>query len=391
MLRKVRAQSTARTNTPTRHGGTLGRPAAWRFTVDLRSIGDGSPSARFSLTGPSGAEPMSTASVSVLIVAYDRLEYVGEALRSVGRPPSDGSSEVLLLTNQISPTVERICEEGSVRIVRLEAGCWGEWVLAALPKCRGEVLAFLDDDDLFEPGKVAAVASAFSDRPSLGYYHHRVSPFGPKGSIGHPLGPTAGRLTDGEKTAPRIDRLFWQLGGFNLSAIAVRRDLLASIPDLLRDLRVGHALALFYAGSIGPWDLEFDPAVRGRYRVHEGNQSIPSGTSLFADWSKSTASAATVARDADRIARYVEQQGDDRVSARPVRAVGARSRLIATLGDPRASRRAVLRAFAEFIGASPPRVTLDHRALVAVSSLSLLAPKWADRWAAGRSGPEPPR
>lgn len=334
---------------------------------------------------------MSTVSVSVLIVAYDRLDYVEAALRSVGQPPSDGSSEVLLLTNRITPRVERICEEGSVRIVRLGAGSWGDWVLAALPECRGDVLAFLDDDDLFEPGKVAAVASAFSHRPSLGYYHHRVSPFGPAGSIRRPLGPTAGPVTDGEKTVPRIDRLFWQLGGFNLSAIAVRRELLASIPELLRDLRVGHALAMFYAGSTGPWDLEFDPAVRSRYRLHEGNQSIPSGTSLFADWSKSTASAAIVARDADRIAQYIEQHGDGRISARPVRAVAARSRLIATLGDSRASRRAVLRAFVGFLGTSPPRITLDHRALVAVSSLSLLEPTWGDRWATSRSGPQPSR
>lgn len=326
--------------------------------------------------------------ISVLVVSYDRTEFVVEALRSViGQDLDTSEFETILLTNRSDPEIDRLLAGHSIQRLEPPPGNWGEWVLAALPRCRGEVLAFLDDDDIYEAGKLAAVREAFASAPPLGYYHHRVRRFGATGRSSDALGPVLGRLPDAQKNRRVADRLFWDLGGFNLSSIAVRRSVVEENAELLRALRVGHSLALFYASMTGPWDLQFDSRVLGRYRIHARNQSIPAGTSLARDWGRARERVAPVIDDAERIAAFIDFHGRGRVSSRPVRSVGARSRLVERLSSATTSRTELAEGLAGFLGLTPPRIAFDHRRLVGLCLLGLLEPRLPARWAGGRPGP----
>jgi len=64
-----------------------------------------------------------------------------------------------------------------VKLIRFDSGGCGEQVAHALPHCRGEVIAFLDDDDWWAPNKLEIVSKVFSDSPVV-YYHNAMYMFG---------------------------------------------------------------------------------------------------------------------------------------------------------------------------------------------------------------------
>lgn len=341
---------------------------------------------------------MSGPEVTVLVVAHARREFLFDALRSVGNQRIDRRSyEVVLAADLSDPDLDRVCEEE--RIVRLspEPGNWGEWVAKALPHCQGRVVCFLDDDDLFEPEKVGAVLAAFATRERLGYYHNRSRRFGtasrsvPSGSfhrLARPYGPAGGWLSDGEKTRARSRALFWQGGGFNLSSIAVRRELLDPILPELERIEASHSLALFYAALLGPWDLFFDPAPLTRYRIHDGNWSATPGTELRYQWPRLEHDAPVLLRDARRIAHRVETSRDPRVSSAPVRSVEARCRLVRSFGPEPAPSRARLVALGQYLARTPPTIAWDQRGLVALGTWNLWDPSRPYRWLSRAEGPQ---
>jgi glycosyltransferase involved in cell wall biosynthesis len=333
---------------------------------------------------------MSDPRVSVVVVAYQRADFVRDAVRSViGQTLEPSQFEVVLLTDVTNLDLGPMGNAGRVVQVALPPGSWGEWVLSALPECHGEVLCFLDDDDLFDRGKLASVLSTFDRHPSVGYYHNRISrfveasspsqPYAPD-TRGRPVGPDCGLVEASQKTRAVIDRLFWDAGGFNDSAIAVRREVLASHGPLMAELELGHSLALFYAAALGKWDLFFDATPLTRYRIHAGNRSTPAGSGVRLEAGRARDDGAAIVRDADRIARFIDSDPHHRLSWAPVRSVGTRTRLLRALTDPETSRGALLRLLREYLAFTPFRSMVDNRGMLGLSLAGLLAPRLPSRW-----------
>jgi len=328
--------------------------------------------------------------ISVVVVAYDRREFVAEALDSLAAQDLEPALfEVVLCTNLPRASLRSRLEASRVTVLELPPGNWGEWILSALPKCRGNVLCFLDDDDWFEPAKLSHVRTAFERYPSVGYFHNRVrrvvqgsSPIGGLDArlLARSEGPGPGLVENRNKDQRLLDRLFWGGGGFNLSAMAVRREVLLSLGPLTSELQVGHALALFYAAALGPWDLYFEPAPLTRYRVHSTNSSVPFGSDVRTEFRRAVERGETVLRDSQRIAGLIEAAGRGRFSSDAVRSVGERTRLLRSFGPPGPSRVQLLHDLVEYLSLTPPRVAADQRGLLTAIALGLLSPRRAVAW-----------
>lgn len=333
---------------------------------------------------------MSGPRITVLIVAYRRGGFVRDAVRSVVAQSLDRSLfEVVLLTNVPDLDLGSTGEVGGVTLVNMPPGNWGEWVDTALPQCHGEVLCFLDDDDLFEPEKLASVRAAFERHPSVGYLHNRVtrfiegpsaSPISPTRGGERPVGPDCGLIEGRQKTRSVIDRLFWDAGGFNASAIAVRREVLTSLGPLHAELELGHPLALFYAAALGTWDMYFDPAPLTRYRIHSDNRSAPAGSGLRSEARRARADGPAVARDAERIARFIDSDPRRRLSSAPVRSVGTRARLLQALGRTETSRGSLTRMVGEYLAYTPLSSMVDNRWMMGLALTGFLSPRLPARW-----------
>jgi glycosyltransferase involved in cell wall biosynthesis len=106
--------------------------------------------------------------VSVIVVTRDRPRLLADALASIAaqecsplevRVGDDGGGSAAAVTESL-PLLE-------VTLLPLNLGQAGAARNAAAAAARGEVLAFLDDDDLWKPGHLAGLLQAFAD-PSVG-------------------------------------------------------------------------------------------------------------------------------------------------------------------------------------------------------------------------------
>ena len=331
--------------------------------------------------------------VSVVVVAYDRRDFIAEALDSVADQDLDPALfDVVVCTNLPRTSLESHLDSSRVTVLNLPPGNWGEWIVAALPRCRGEVLCFLDDDDRFEPTKLSCVCATFERHPSVGYFHNRVRrKFQARGlsdahrvEDGHDTeGPGLGLLEDRHKSRRRVDQLFWSGGGFNASAMAVRREVLASLGSLASELEVGHPLALFYAAALGAWDLYFEPTPLTLYRVHSTNSSTPTGSDVRTEFRRAVERGRSVVRDSERIARFIDSRGQARVSSAAVRSVGTRTRLLRSLSLPDLSRKDLLHGLGEYLSLTPPRIVADQRGMLAAIAFALVSPRQARAWLGG--------
>ena len=112
---------------------------------------------------------MSAPGVSVVLVTRDRPALLADALRSVVAqtlPPC----EVRLADDGDVPAIESLPELPLLEFsaVHVRAGQPGRARNLAAAGARCEILAFLDDDDLWRPGHLAGLVAAFAD-PAVGF------------------------------------------------------------------------------------------------------------------------------------------------------------------------------------------------------------------------------
>ena len=108
-------------------------------------------------------------SVSVIVVTRDRPMLLAHALRSIAAQSAQ-PLEVRLADDGDVPVGDTLPDLPLLEMTLLpvRAGQAGEARNAAAAGARGEVLAFLDDDDVWLPGHLEGLCRAFED-PSVGF------------------------------------------------------------------------------------------------------------------------------------------------------------------------------------------------------------------------------
>ena len=122
--------------------------------------------------------------ISVLITAYDRREFIMDALRSVVNQNLDRSLyEIVVVKNFSEPIVDDYISEIGAKPVFSESSKMGKFIYDALPACSGNVIAFLEDDDWWSSDKLTIVHNAFSGNEKIGYYHNSVKSVDSNGDV----------------------------------------------------------------------------------------------------------------------------------------------------------------------------------------------------------------
>jgi len=115
--------------------------------------------------------------ISVLILAHDRRKYLFDAVNSVLSQdlPRD-KYEVLVVKYEVDDDkeIDKELEELRVRVINTKEASLGAKIAVGAEEAKGEVLAFLEDDDLFFPGKMRRLYEVFSKDKKIGYYHNEM-------------------------------------------------------------------------------------------------------------------------------------------------------------------------------------------------------------------------
>jgi glycosyltransferase involved in cell wall biosynthesis len=129
--------------------------------------------------------------VTALIDTYDYGHFVEEAIDSVlGQDYPSERVEILVVDDGSSDDTAKRLKKYGTRIQYLQKPNGGQASAFnfAFARANGEIIAFLDADDYWLPGKLSRVVRAFEEHPGVGLVYHRR----------RELNTTTGQVTEGD-------------------------------------------------------------------------------------------------------------------------------------------------------------------------------------------------
>jgi glycosyltransferase involved in cell wall biosynthesis len=209
--------------------------------------------------------------VSVLIPTHNRLPYLREAVDSVLRQTYENWELIIVDDGSTDNTREWILTlaDPRIRLIAMpHSGNLGRVRNRGIAEARGELIAFLDSDDAFEPRKLGAQVDALATHPECGWSYTALTRV-----------DSAGRVI----IDPRI-RSWRELSGWILvqllrfdalvdtPTVMVRRELLERVGTLDEDLLESQDYELFFRfAAASPAIALSEPLTRKR--VHPGSLS----------------------------------------------------------------------------------------------------------------------
>lgn len=223
--------------------------------------------------------------VSVIVMAYNRKEYLGDALNSLAQQTASKSMfEVILITNFEYP-VEKY-RGLNIRHLQMD-GFIGEYLYSGIKEARGKILAFLEDDDLFCPERIGEIVSNFNDKYT--YYRNEVLQFRETSEIDDLLKLNTSACNSQNLIPIRSEsKLNCRVNmEFNPSSISIKRSLLVPYLNLIRLVKDGQDTFLWFIFLESRTQGIFHCKKLTYYRVHEStSQTLTSDNEKIKAWSK---------------------------------------------------------------------------------------------------------
>jgi glycosyltransferase involved in cell wall biosynthesis len=234
--------------------------------------------------------------VTAILQCYLRTKFIDQALSSIVEQESNHGFELVIVQTrpdfEIPRQTERKAKEIGieVRLVTIPKGPSGLGLAAGLKASTGDVVAFIDDDDLWEQGKIRRVESIFEEDQKATFLHngqtfvdsanrslawwklHRL--------VRHPasLIPEGRGVVAESRRFDLVRSLLPFEPDFNGSSMALRRDVLTDKLDALSRLDGADDSFFFYSALAKIGNLHVTSDRLTRYRVHR-----ESATSGFTD------------------------------------------------------------------------------------------------------------
>ncbi len=110
--------------------------------------------------------------ISVIITAYNRKEFLLNAINSVLNQTLDKKYyEVIVIKNFEDKNIDDFINRNNMKQILMD-GTIGDFLYNGVSVGNGEILVFLDDDDLFAEDKLEVVLNRFKANNNLCYYHN---------------------------------------------------------------------------------------------------------------------------------------------------------------------------------------------------------------------------
>lgn len=221
--------------------------------------------------------------VAVIIGAYHREDYLSAAVRSVLAQtlPRD-RYEIVVTKDFANPEIDRFLDEERILSLRDDDPRIGTWLGRAVARTRAPYLAFLDDDDEFEPDRLAHALGILRSHPGVGFYRNRVRVMDAQGApvpreswafyAADTYFDSSGPLV----ITPERKSGLAELGfartrvSFNSSTMVVRRDLLeGELGEVFARTQLPD-VTLFVLAAVSPFGLYLDDQRLTRYREFPG-------------------------------------------------------------------------------------------------------------------------
>jgi hypothetical protein len=214
---------------------------------------------------------------SVLITCYRRRDYLRAAVAStLVDGPVGPELEVVVIRDWSDPATDEWLKQRGVKVVTEDIPVVGQMIVRGLSECTGESVSFLDDDDMFAPGKMAAVRQAFEGDPELTLLRNGWTEVGVDGApypdrhLAQPDQVTSFRTSDVDAATFRWITEKRAYG--TLSTQTVRRRTLEAKRDDLRHVECATDVSMAILMMNSPGRHRFDPRPWTVRRVGSGRR-----------------------------------------------------------------------------------------------------------------------
>lgn len=220
--------------------------------------------------------------ISVVITAYNRKKFVADAIKSVFDQSYDASKIELIIISNFDVDLPHPVPAGiKVKTIKLE-GTIGEFLYEGVSRAQAEIVAFLDDDDMWEPSKVHKMLSAFDGNRELIFYRNAVKYIDENGKpINNkrvldilPCKLKGFHIFRKEDLIEALPVILTCGGDFNLSTFACRKRIMETTQyKKLRLIESGQDAFFFWVAVLTQGEFGIESERLTFYRVHNLNVS----------------------------------------------------------------------------------------------------------------------
>ena len=211
---------------------------------------------------------MPTPRVTVLIDTYNYAQFIEQAIDSVLSQdwPAEQMEVLVIDDGSTDDTAARVGRYASrVAYFQKRNGGQASAFGFGLSKARGEIVALLDADDYFLPGKLRRVVQEFEAHPEAGLVYHRLRDFDMRrGELRDaPFEPVSGFIAESVRKALRFE-------GVTTTSLAFRRSVLQRVLPIPEQLRIqADAYLATLSTFVAPVVAVAEPLAV--YRIHGSN------------------------------------------------------------------------------------------------------------------------
>ena len=178
--------------------------------------------------------------VTVVITSHNRKEFLIQAINSVLiQNLVNEECQIIVVKNFLDLKIDKFLHNNSISSLYCESPDLGSKIEYSLQYIKGEIIYFLDDDDTFEPDKIHILTNYFLNNPKIYYIHNNQNIIDPDGRMIvrkklTPKSTSFNILNLNDLEDRNIIRIILNKKlSFNLSSIAIRREVLVKFKNFL--------------------------------------------------------------------------------------------------------------------------------------------------------------
>lgn len=218
--------------------------------------------------------------ISVVIIAHLRKEYIVKAVESVLDQDFDRDKyEVIVVKNFSDAFIDEYLQKHRIINVRSTDMQIGKKFAEGLRISVGEIVCFLEDDDVFLRNKLKEVCDTFNSYPDLIYFHNNVSFISENGVPIENFSTTSTRgmtrinkvYVKSENKDNKVFRLFDLRAYWNNSSISIKKSNFLGNLTILSNIKTMFDGAIFFSALCTKGDILLTGRVLNYYRVNRNS------------------------------------------------------------------------------------------------------------------------